>query len=107
MASLFGKTVARYSSESQRSFAGVPSSPSLSRSTCPANRLPNLVIILEPPSVVRSGRDLERPAGRDELHRPRGEADLLRAQDQPAAGLPVQLGLAGALVRPHQGGERL
>jgi hypothetical protein len=47
MASLFGKTVARYSSESQRSFAGVPSSPSLSRSTWPANRLPKLVIMIE------------------------------------------------------------
>src|ERR1700704_214358 len=47
MASLFGNTVARYSSDSQRSFTGVPSSPSLSRSTWPANRLPNLVIMIE------------------------------------------------------------
>src|SRR2546422_6481117 len=46
MASLFGNTVARCSSESQRSFAGVPSSPSSSRSTWPANRLPNCVIML-------------------------------------------------------------
>src|SRR5438093_1547525 len=45
MASLFGNTVARRSSESQRSFAGVPSSPSSSRSTWPANRLPNFVIM--------------------------------------------------------------
>src|SRR5438132_8352586 len=47
MASLFGNTVARYSSDSQRSFTDVPSSPSLSRSTWPANRLPNLVIMIE------------------------------------------------------------
>src|SRR5712691_8697872 len=45
MASLLGNTSARRSSESQRSLAAVPSSPSLSRSTCPANRLPKLVII--------------------------------------------------------------
>src|SRR5712691_9671579 len=47
MASLFGNTSARRSSDSQRSLAGVPSSPSFSRSTCPANKLPKLVIILE------------------------------------------------------------
>src|SRR2546428_8407978 len=46
MASLFGNTVARRSSESQRSLAGVPSNPSSSRSTWPANRLPNCVIML-------------------------------------------------------------
>src|SRR2546427_5933488 len=46
MVSLFGNTVARCSSESQRSFAGVPSSPSSFRSTWPANRLPNCVIML-------------------------------------------------------------
>src|SRR5882724_8850229 len=47
MASLFGNTVARYSSGSQRAFTGVPSSPSLSRSTWPANRLPNFVIMID------------------------------------------------------------
>jgi hypothetical protein len=47
IASLLGNTVARSSSESQRSLTGVPSNPSLSRSTCPANRLPKLVIMLE------------------------------------------------------------
>src|SRR5712692_2399781 len=47
MASLLGNTSARRSSDSQRSLAGVPSSPSFSRSTCPANRLPKLLIILE------------------------------------------------------------
>src|SRR5947207_12821313 len=46
MASLFGNTVARRSSDSQRSFAAMPSSPSSSRSTCPAKRLPNFVIMI-------------------------------------------------------------
>src|SRR5262245_57715770 len=47
MASLFGNTEARCSSDSQRSLTGVPSKPSWSRSTWPANRLPNLVIMVE------------------------------------------------------------
>src|SRR5262245_23100647 len=69
MASLLGKTVARSPSGSQRSLTGVPSKPSLSRSTCPANRLPKLVIMLDilpespscdqvlgGPSILRDGR---------------------------------------------------
>ncbi len=47
-------TVARCSSDSQRSLAGVPSKPSLSRSTCPANRLPNLVIMVGVSSMRRA-----------------------------------------------------
>src|SRR5437870_13906601 len=62
MASLFGNTVARYSSDSQRSFTGVPSSPSLSRSTWPANRLPNFVIMLGFLSVCESGGGRALPA---------------------------------------------
>src|SRR5258705_3989428 len=46
MASLLGNTSARRSSDSQRSFAGVPSSRASSRLTGPANRLPNCVIML-------------------------------------------------------------
>src|SRR5262245_12764331 len=46
MASLLGKTSARRSSDSQRSLTAVPSNPSLSRSTWPANRLPKLEIMM-------------------------------------------------------------
>src|SRR6185503_17416906 len=59
MASLFGNTVASRSSESQRSFAGVPSSPSSSRSTCPANRLPKLVIMRGLPRARPPGSAVE------------------------------------------------
>src|SRR6266446_5707910 len=53
MAWHLSNTVARCSLESQRSLAGVPSSPIWSRSTLPAKRLPNLVIIRSPPSSHR------------------------------------------------------
>src|SRR5215468_3861524 len=46
MASLLGKTSTRRSSDSQRSLTAVPSNPSLSRSTWPANRLPKLGIMM-------------------------------------------------------------
>src|SRR5262245_31181473 len=63
MASLFGNTVARYSSESQRSLAGVPSNPSLSRSTWPANRLPNLLIMIDVPPAPGRPASGRRPRG--------------------------------------------
>src|SRR5215467_1491806 len=59
MASLFGNTSASRSSESHRSLAAVPSSPSLSRSTCPANRLPKLLIM--PVSSDRYSPQLTSP----------------------------------------------
>src|SRR5438445_9463649 len=62
MASLLGNTSARRSSDNQRSLAAVPSSPSLSRSTWPANRLPNFVIMLGILSVARSGGGRALPA---------------------------------------------
>src|SRR5262249_52477918 len=55
MAWHLSNTVARCSLESRRSLAGVPSSPIWSRSTFPAKRLPNLVIIRSPPSVANRG----------------------------------------------------
>src|SRR5262249_50979951 len=61
MAWHLSNTVARCSLESQRSSAGAPSSPIWSRSTFPAKRLPNLVIIRSPP--YSSNRSSPAPGG--------------------------------------------
>src|SRR5215472_3958790 len=49
MASALSKTVARCSLGYRRSFTATPPYPTFSMSTCPANRLSNLVIMAWPP----------------------------------------------------------
>src|SRR5947207_11932111 len=91
MASLFGNTSARRSSESQRSFAAVPSSPSSSRSTCPAKRLPNFVIMV---AFLQRG-ELYAPRGEEEGQRGGGGAMAAPAERPGFAGVLRVRGLGG------------
>src|SRR5215468_6562785 len=109
IASAFGNTDARRSSDSQRSLTGMPSKPSWSRSTWPAKRLPNRLIMIgflrsRLIAAIRRSRGETSSSGRLELEVfvGRGVREPLDAVDAGILDARADAPQEGQLVDRHE-----